>query len=99
MLQTALQPVSQPRLQPFVPSQKCFAFSQIHTSSLRTDTLTSREQEVLELIAQGLTNKHIAKHLEISPRTVSTHLTRIYGKLWVKNRTAAVVKAARLGLV
>ena len=97
MLQTALQPVLQPRLQPFVPNQKRLASS--HLTPLRTDTLTSREQEVLELIAEGLTNKRIAKHLEISPRTVSTHLTRIYSKLWVKNRTAAVVKAARLGLV
>ena len=67
--------------------------------SLPLESLTSREQEVLRLIAEGLTNKRVAKLLEISPRTVSTHLTRIYGKLWVRGRTAAVVKAARLGLV
>ncbi len=66
--------------------------------SLQPD-LTSREHEVLKLIAEGMTNKRVARVLEISPRTVSTHLTRIYGKLWVRGRTAAVVKAARLGLV
>ena len=61
--------------------------------------LTSREHEVLALIAEGMTNKRVARVLGVSPRTVSTHLTRIYGKLWVRGRTAAVVKAARLGLV
>ena len=61
--------------------------------------LTSREYEVLTLIAEGFSNKRVARVLDISPRTVSTHLTRIYGKLWVRGRTAAVVKAARLGLV
>ena len=67
--------------------------------SLHPDSLTSREYEVLKLIAAGTTNKRVASVLDISPRTVSTHLTRIYGKLWVRGRTAAVVKASRLGLV
>ena len=67
--------------------------------SLHPDSLTSREYEVLKLIAEGMTNKRVASVLDISPRTVSTHLTRIYGKLWVRGRTAAVVKASRLGLV
>ena len=76
---------------PKIPSPTSF--------SLRPDSLTSREYEVLKLIAEGMTNKRVARVLDISPRTVSTHLTRIYGKLWVRGRTAAVVKAARLGLV
>ena len=75
------------------------SFSPSFPFSLRSDSLTLREQEILELLAEGVTNKCIAKRLRISPRTVSTHLTRIYGKLWVKSRTAAVVKAAKLGLV
>ena len=74
-------------------------FTPSPASFLRSDSLTSREEEVLKLIAEGFSNKRVAKLLDISPRTVSTHLTRIYGKLWVKGRTAAVVKAARLGLV
>ena len=74
-------------------------FTSSPASLLRSDSLTSREEEVLKLIAEGFSNKRVAKLLDISPRTVSTHLTRIYGKLWVKGRTAAVVKAARLGLV
>ena len=65
---------------------------------LRPD-LTSREHEVLTLIAEGFSNKRVARVLDISPRTVSTHLTRIYGKLWVRGRTAAAIKASRLGLV
>ena len=71
----------------------------VSLSSLRPESLTSREQEILALLAEGVTNKYIATRLRISPRTVSTHLTRIYGKLWVRGRTAAVVKASKLGLV
>ena len=51
--------------------------------------LTPRELEILHLVAQGLTNKAIAARLVISPRTVYTHLTSIYGKLGVASRSAA----------
>jgi len=51
--------------------------------------LTSREVEVLRLVAQGLTNEQVAEHLVISPRTVNTHLTSIYGKIGVSSRSAA----------
>jgi len=51
--------------------------------------LTPREVEILHLVAQGLTNKAIAARLVISPRTVYTHLTSIYGKLGVASRSAA----------
>ena len=53
------------------------------------DTLTSREIEVLRLIAQGLTYVQIAAQLVVSPRTVDAHLRAIYGKLGVKSRHAA----------
>jgi len=53
------------------------------------DDLTAREVEVLRLLAQGLTDAQIATHLVISPRTVNTHLTSIYGKIQVANRAAA----------
>jgi predicted ATPase/class 3 adenylate cyclase/DNA-binding CsgD family transcriptional regulator len=51
--------------------------------------LTTREVEVLRLVAQGLSDARVAEQLVISPRTVSTHLTSIYNKLGVESRTAA----------
>ncbi len=53
------------------------------------DGLTAREVEVLRLVAQGLTDVQIADHLIISPRTVNSHLTSIYGKIQVSSRAAA----------
>jgi len=53
------------------------------------DNLTGREVEVLRLLAQGLTDAQIADQLVISPRTVNTHLTSIYGKIQVSSRSAA----------
>ena len=51
--------------------------------------LTTREVEVLRLVAQRLSDTQIAAQLIISPRTVSTHLTSIYGKIGVSSRAAA----------
>jgi predicted ATPase/DNA-binding CsgD family transcriptional regulator len=51
--------------------------------------LTPREAEVLRLLATGLTDREIAERLVISPRTVNTHLTSVYGKLGVSSRSAA----------
>jgi DNA-binding NarL/FixJ family response regulator len=56
--------------------------------------LSAREQEVLVLIADGLSNKRIAMRLEISEKTVKAHLTRIYAQLGVSNRTEAALWAA-----
>ena len=53
------------------------------------DGLTAREVEVLRLVSQGLTNEQVAERLVISPRTVNTHLTAIYGKIGVNSRSAA----------
>jgi DNA-binding CsgD family transcriptional regulator len=54
------------------------------------DGLTPREREILELVAQGLTNAQVARMLWISPDTVRKHLENAYGKLNVHTRTAAV---------
>lgn len=61
--------------------------------------LTRREREVLTVAAEGLTAKEIADRLGVRERTVTTHLARIYGKLGVGNRLAALRLAARSGLV
>ena len=61
--------------------------------------LTAREEEVLELIAEGLSNKAIATRLGISDQTVKFHASSIQGKLGAANRTDAVRRAVRRGLV
>jgi len=61
--------------------------------------LTEREREVLIVAAEGLTAREIAVRLGVAERTVTTHLARIYGKLGVGNRLAAIRAAARSGLV
>jgi DNA-binding NarL/FixJ family response regulator len=61
--------------------------------------LTDREREVLTIAAEGVTAREIGERLGLRERTVTTHLGRIYGKLGVNSRTAAVTTAARSGLV
>jgi DNA-binding NarL/FixJ family response regulator len=61
--------------------------------------LTPREAEVLGLLAEGLSNKGIAARLGISEHTAKFHVNAILGKLGADSRAAAIVRAARLGLV
>jgi len=63
------------------------------------EPLTPREIEVLELLAEGLPNKAIAGRLGISDQTVKFHVSSISGKLGAANRTDAVRKAVRRGLI
>ena len=63
------------------------------------EPLTPREIEVLELLAQGLPNKAIATRLGISDQTVKFHVSSISGKLGAANRTDAVRRAVRRGLI
>jgi DNA-binding CsgD family transcriptional regulator len=60
-------------------------------------SLTSREQEVLALVADGKTNLQIATGLSLSPRTVQKHLEHIYDKVGVRSRTAAAMRLASTG--
>jgi DNA-binding NarL/FixJ family response regulator len=64
-----------------------------------TFRLTRREREVLLIASEGLTAREIAERLGVRERTVTTHLARIYGKLGVGNRLAALRLAANSGLV
>ena len=61
--------------------------------------LTSREREVLALIADGATNREIAGVLFLSPHTVKEHTSSLYRKLGARNRAEAVQKAQRIGLI
>jgi DNA-binding NarL/FixJ family response regulator len=63
------------------------------------EELTRREDEVLQLLAQGLANKQIALRLNISEHTAKFHISAIFAKLGVTNRTEAVRRGARLGLI
>jgi DNA-binding NarL/FixJ family response regulator len=63
------------------------------------EPLTPREVQVLELLAEGLPNKAIAERLRISDQTVKFHVSSISGKLGAKNRTDAVRRAVRRGLI
>jgi DNA-binding NarL/FixJ family response regulator len=62
-------------------------------------SFTPREMEVLTLIVSGASNKEIARHLDLQEVTVKLHLTRIFQKMGVKNRSHAAVLAVRSGLV
>jgi len=64
-----------------------------------TEALTPREMQVLELVAEGLPNKAIAVRLDISDQTVKFHVASICGKLGAANRTEAVRRAVRRGLL
>ena len=77
---------------PFLPA------SLDHDDEL-TEELTPRETEVLQLLAEGLTNKAIADRLSISRHTVKFHVNAIFAKLNAQSRTEAVVRATRSGLL
>ena len=61
--------------------------------------ISHRELEVLQLVAEGLSNQAIGERLFVSLNTVKTHSSRIFEKLEVRNRTQAVERARRLGLI
>lgn len=65
----------------------------------RPAELTDREREIVTLLAEGLTNRQIARRLFLSEATVKTHLVHVFGKFNVDNRTAAVAAARAAGVI
>ncbi len=63
------------------------------------DHLTQREHQILQLLANGLSNKEIAAALCLSDKTVGTHMKSLFDKLGVHNRVMAVRAGERLGLI
>jgi LuxR family maltose regulon positive regulatory protein len=64
-----------------------------------SEALTTRERDILAMISQGLSNKHVARTLKISPETVKSHVKNIFLKLAVGTRAAAVSRAGALGML
>jgi ATP/maltotriose-dependent transcriptional regulator MalT len=83
---------------PRIPNS-AFPLPPSRTSQPQVEPLTNREIDVLELLAQRLSNKEIADRLFISATTVKGHLHNIYGKLSVKKRREAVEKAIEIGIL
>ncbi len=75
------------------------AWSESTNGSIHSGSLTQRERQVLRLVADGFTDKEIAERLELSAHTIHRHLGNVRTKLDVPSRSAAVSKAARLGLI
>jgi DNA-binding CsgD family transcriptional regulator len=73
--------------------------SGIRVPGIDVEPLTAREVQVLELLAEGLPNKAIARRLNISDQTVKFHVAALSGKLGAANRTDAVRRAVRRGLI
>jgi DNA-binding NarL/FixJ family response regulator len=91
-------------LQPSVAAKVVAEFARltrktIRTSNSATEPLSERELEILRLIAQGASNREIAGKLFLAEGTVKNHVTNILGKLEVRDRTQAAVKAKDSGLV
>lgn len=70
-----------------------------NTDQVLIDELTKREVQVLKLLAEGLFNKEIADMLDISERTVKNHISNIFKKIGVADRTQAAVFAIRNGMI
>ena len=70
------------------------ALRQISKLSARVhDSLTSRERQIVLVLAEGITNKEIARRLRLTEGTVKVHLHNIYQKLGISNRTALAIRA------
>jgi DNA-binding NarL/FixJ family response regulator len=70
-----------------------------NTLARETLGISDRELEVLELLAAGRSNKEIARRLDVSPNTVKTHVTKLFGKLQARRRTEAILRARELGMI
>jgi DNA-binding NarL/FixJ family response regulator len=66
---------------------------------LRAHDLTARERQILQLAAEGMAGKTIARHLSLSPSTVKTHFENIYAKWGVSDRSSAVARGLREGVI
>lgn len=86
-------------IEPGVASKLLDRFAELSRQAPVAEALSERELEVLKLMAKGAANKEIATTLCISESTVKTHITNIFQKLRVSDRTEAVTQALRKGII
>jgi DNA-binding NarL/FixJ family response regulator len=86
-------------IQPVVASKLLDRFSQLSRRTPSGEELSERELEVLCLMAKGAANKEISAELKIAQSTVKTHITNIFQKMGVNDRTEAVTQAIKKGLI
>jgi len=86
-------------IQPVVASKLLDRFSELSRRTPSGDELSARELEILCLIAKGAANKEISAQLSIAQSTVKTHITNIFQKLGVNDRTEAVTQAIKKGII
>lgn len=79
--------------------QEVQKLGQAQSQAAAEPIITKREEEVLQLIADGLSTQEVAERLYISLKTVKNHLASIYQKLDSRDRTQAVVRAVRMGII
>lgn len=86
-------------LQPVVASRVLDRMTELSRRAPSSEELSGREREVLQLMAKGSANKEIAAALSISQSTVKTHISNIFQKLGVNDRTGAVTEALKKGII
>jgi len=86
-------------IQPVVASKLLDRFSELSRRTPSGDELSSRELEILCLMAKGAANKEISAQLNIAQSTVKTHISNIFQKLGVNDRTEAVTQAIKKGII
>ena len=98
---SAFAPPAPVRSSHFAPNASSFSSSSPSTyidATASIEPLTEREREILMLVARGASNRQIAENLYLTEGTVKNHMSNILGKLGVRDRTQAALKAKELGL-